>query len=212
MYCFVSVSVAVLVFFHYGVGASWASSQWQALPLALLALAPLGQGPRACDNSRVQIPKQFFDGRFILDRHTYIHTHLSIYICIYYIYGFVTMFSWNFPWSSAAGQLKHRYNKSFQNIVFHSVFTTVSHMFFAKKLFNALSDIQKHFNVSLFTMFFQCWLFFHCREPAKMIPNSIKELSKMSQNHPKFHFYAFSSSDSIGKLRSRCETVFATPS
>ena len=33
----------------------------------------------------------------------------------------------------------------------------------------------------------------------------------MSQNHPKFHFYAFSSSDSIGKLRSRCETVFAFP-
>ena len=56
-------------------------------------------------------------GLFWIVTHIYIHTHI-------YIYGFVTMFSWNCPWSSAAGQLKHRYyKKSFQDIVFHSVYT-----------------------------------------------------------------------------------------
>ena len=83
--------------------------------------------------------------------YTYTHTHIYIdmyiYICVYlyisiymyipislyificisiyiYIYGFVTMLPWNCPWSSAAGQLKHRYyKKSFQDIACHSVYT-----------------------------------------------------------------------------------------
>ena len=89
-----------------------------------------------------------------------------------------------FPCSNATGQLKHRCKKSFQHIVFHSVFKMFpiqkNHMFFALKSVQntsfQFSDIQKPFNASLFTMFFRFWLFFHSRKPVKMTQNSIKTL------------------------------------
>ena len=82
--------------------------------------------------------------RFILDRHTYIHTHKThththTYIYIYIHMRFCDNVFLFFSWSSAASQLKHRYKKSFQNIVFHTLFTmfpvknTVIYTFFAIK-------------------------------------------------------------------------------
>ena len=98
------------------------------------------------------------------------------------IYGVFSIF----PCSNAAGQLKHKYKKSFQNIVFHSVFTmlpvknTVIHMFLALKSVQNTSfqctDIN--FFSMYYFMFFHFWLFFHCQKPAKMTQHSIRILPK----------------------------------
>ena len=50
------------------------------------------------------------------------------------------------------------------------------------------SGIPKLFKTSLFTRFFHCRSFFHCRKPTKMI-------KKLIQNDPKFHLHALLSSN-----------------
>ena len=100
---------------------------------------------------------------------------------------------------------RFHFKKSFQNIVVHSVFTmfpvknTVIYTFFTiKSLQNTnfcmflqcfqCSGIPKLFKTSLFTRFFHCRSFFHCRKPTKMI-------KKLIQNDPKFHLHALLSSN-----------------
>ena len=101
-----------------------------------------------------------------------------------------TLFSSIFPCANAAGQLKHIYKRSFKNTVV---------VFFSQCLYNVFrqkhcnlhvfrhkvgpkhwflqcfqcSGIQKPFKLSLFTVFFHVWPFFHCRKPTKMTQNSI---------------------------------------
>ena len=104
-----------------------------------------------------------------------------------------TLFSSIFPCSTAAGQLKHRCKKSFQNNIFHSGFTmfpvknTAIYAFFAIKsvqntrfcmFFHGFpcSGIQKPFKASLVAMFFSFLVVF--------------PLPEACQNDPKFHFNA----------------------
>ena len=95
------------------------------------------------------------------------------------------MFSPVFPCSNAAGQLKHKYKKSFQNIVFHRVFTpnknTVIYMFLAMKsvqntsfcnVFNALASKNLSEYRYLY-VFFTFRRLLHCRKPTKMTQNSM---------------------------------------
>ena len=97
------------------------------------------------------------------------------------------VFSSFFPCSNAAGQLKHTNKKSFQNIVFHSVFAilpvknTVIYTFLAIKsvqdtsFCNVLSALAPK-NLSEYR-YLQCFFtsrrFLHCRKPTKMTKNSM---------------------------------------
>ena len=132
-----------------------------------------------------------------------------------------TVFSSIFPCSNAGSQLQHIYKKSFQNIVFDSVFPmfpvkhTVIYTFFAItsvqntcfcSVFNALAS--KNPAKSCYVQcFFHFWPFF--------------PLPESYQNDPKFHFNTLLRSDTQKSSKnventtvfwSRCETVFAPPS
>ena len=118
-----------------------------------------------------------------------------------------TVFSSIFPCSNAGSQLQHIYKKSFQNIVFDSVFVmfavkhTVIYTFFAItsvqntcfcSVFNALAS--KNPGKSCYVQCcFHFWPFFHCRKATKMTQNSIsipscaqtpKNPRKMSKTPP----------------------------
>ena len=122
------------------------------------------------------------------------------------------MFPWNFRWSSAAGQLKHRYKKSFQNIVFHSVYTTflvkntVIYTFCRHKsqsktlVFACFSLFQMLWHPKTFQSSASCNVFFtfgrfSMAGSLPKWPKIRQNFTKMTQNDPKFHFHAFGSSD-----------------
>ena len=126
-----------------------------------------------------------------------------------------TLFSSIFPCANAAGQLKHRYTKSFKHIVFFSVFTffsvknAVIYTFFGSNtlvfcsVFNALAS-KNHSKYR----YLQCFFI------------SVLPLPEADQNDPKFRFNTLLSSDTqksskkhanTTSTRSRCEISFGPP-
>ena len=130
-----------------------------------------------------------------------------------------TLFSSIFPCSMAAGQLKHIYKKSFQNIVFYTFFTmfsvknTVIYMFFGIKsvqntgfcsVFNALASK----NPSTYR-YLQCFFIFVRFSIAGSLPKwrKIPFQYPLKLRHPRI----VEKSRKHHLILVRCETVFAPP-